>query len=225
MGSALAGAGSGAVSGLGLGPWGALAGALAGGVGGYFGGGGSGDSGGGGLFGGGDQEKRFERFTPEQQQITELLRNILSGQGDQPQGGLLGSMFGEEGFKSFADPAMRMFQEEIVPGIAEKFSGLGAQRSSGFQQALAKSGENLATRLGEVRGQQQQGLLGALLSQIMQPQFHTRYEQGGPSMFAQGLGDLGSLIPQGISAYKDYKGQGAQQGSLIGPRGQITGTF
>lgn len=160
---------------------------------------------GGGLFTRPGEEKRFERFTPQQQQLTDLLRNILTGQGQQPQGGLLGNLLGEGGFESYAQPAIRAFQEQIVPGIAERFSGgfgvpgaASAQRSSGFQQQLARSGEDLATRLGEMRGQQQQQLLGPLLQQIMQPQFHTQYTPGGPTGLATGLGQIAQGLGQGL---------------------------
>ncbi len=142
------------------------------------------------------QERRFERFTPEQQDLTSLLRNLLTGEGDQPTGGLLGDLFGPQGFESFAAPAMKTYQEEIVPHLAERFSQLGAQKSSGFQQALARSGENLAARLGQMRGQQQTSLLGGLLSQTMAPQFETYYTPGGPT----GLSGLLGSIGQGIGA-------------------------
>ncbi len=219
LGGAATGAGMGSIiPGLGTG-LGAGIGGIIGGLSGLFG-----DTGDGLLTRKG-QEKRFERFTPEQQQLTELLRNILSGQGEQPQGGLLGSLFGEEGFKAYSDPAMRQFQEEIVPGLAERFSGLGAQKSSGFQQALARSGENLATRLGEARGRQQQGLLGALLSQVMQPQFNTQYTPGGPTGLSQGLGALAGGIGKGLGQSFGEGGMDFSQsdlgkllGSLFGGR-------
>ncbi len=203
---ALSGAGTGAtigsiIPGLGTGLGAAIGGGI-GGLAGLFG------KSGNGLFTRKGKEQRFERFTPEQQQLTELLRNILSGQGEQPQGGLLGSLFGEGGFDAFAAPAMRQYQEEIVPGLAERFSALGAQKSSGFQQALARSGENLATRLGEARGQQQQGLLGALLGQVMQPQFNTQYTPGGPTGLSQGLSGIAGGIGQGLGQGLGGLGQG-----------------
>lgn len=154
---------------------------------------------GGGLLTRPGEERQFERFTPEQQQLTEMLRNILTGQGDQPTGGLLGSIFGQEGFDAYAQPEMRAYQEEIVPGLAERFTALGGQRSSGFQQALARSGENLATRLGQMRSQQQQSLLGGLLGQVMQPQFHTQYTPGGPTGLASLLGSIGGGIGRGAT--------------------------
>lgn len=213
---ALSGAGTGAtigsiIPGLGTG-LGAGIGGIFGGLSGLFGGSG------GDAFTRKGEERRFERFTPEQLQLTELLRNILSGQGEQPQGGLLGSLFGEEGFKAFADPAMRQYQEEIVPGLAERFTSLGAQKSSGFQQALARSGENLATRLGEARGQQQQGLLGALLGQTMQPQFHTQFTPGGPSGLAQGLSGLAGGLGQSLG-----QSFGGGQGDLSGLLSKLLG--
>ena len=60
---------------------------------------------------------------------------------------------------------MRQFNEQIVPGIAERFSGLGsgAQSSSAFQQALGGAGADLSERLGALRG----GLQGQAANQAL----------------------------------------------------------
>lgn len=46
--------------------------------------------------------------------------------------------------------------------IAERFAGLGALNSSGFQQAGVKAGESLAEKLGALRAQQKGGALQSL---------------------------------------------------------------
>lgn len=48
-------------------------------------------------------------------------------------------------------PAMRQFQEEIVPGVAERFSGMGAQSSSAFNQTMGQQAGSLAERLAAMK--------------------------------------------------------------------------
>lgn len=148
--------------------------------------------------------QKFEAFTPQQTQLQNQLASLLGGEG---QGGVLDRLFGQEGFEEFAAPYKRMFEEQIVPGLAEKFSGgfgapgaASAQGSSGFQQQLARSGEDLMSSLAQIRGQQQFGALPELLQGAMKPSFGTGYTAGrrGP------LADFLSPINQ---AYGNYLGQ------------------
>jgi hypothetical protein len=57
----------------------------------------------------------------------------------------------DEQYKSFEKPIMSQFNQEIAPGIAERFAGMGAMNSSGFQQAMGAAGSNLSERLGMLR--------------------------------------------------------------------------
>lgn len=98
-------------------------------------------------------QERFSRFTPEQEQFQKQILQLLGGAGGQE--GFLGKLLGDKGFDEFAAPYRREFFESTVPGIAERFSNLNAQRSSGFQQALARSAEGLSEKLAGIRGQQQ----------------------------------------------------------------------
>lgn len=201
---------SGAGAGSALGPWGAVGGGALGGLGGIFSGKKEASQGpmgqkGGSFWNTPSTVENINRLSPQQQSLQEMIGNLLTGQGQQPTDGLLGNMFSEKGFKNFSDPALRMYNEEIVPGLAEKFSGgfgvpgaASAQGSSGFQNALAKSGQDLAQGLGEFRGRQQQDMLGNLLTQFMTPQSNQYYQPSGPSGLAQllsslagGLGDAG----------------------------------
>ena len=178
------------------------------------------------------EEKRFDRFNPEQQQVFQMLNNLLSGQGQQP-GGLLGEAYGDKGFDAYADPEIRRFNEQTVPGLAERFSrlGSGAQGSSAFQNSLAQEGSNLSRDLAEMRSRRRQEGTNDLLKQSLQPQYHTRYDPQGPSGSAQafsGLGKAGidALIPALTSLIEEWtkqKGKGKQQGSYIDPKGNITG--
>ena len=129
------------------------------------------------LFGSPGRVEQRPITTPEQQQVMSQLIGALTG------GGVGGGLLGEglqnlqqllsgtpEAAAAFERPALRQFQEEIVPGIAERFTGLGAQRSSAFGQQLAGAGQRLAESLQAQRGGLQQQALSQLLSLLPQTQ-------------------------------------------------------
>ena len=123
------------------------------------------------LFGRGEQQQQLPTLNPQQQQ---LLQQMLSGQGGLGQSPLFGQASSllqgilsgqDQGAAALEAPAMRQFQEQIIPGIAERFSGLGAgaQSSSAFQQALGGAGAGLAERLAAMQSERQTGALGQAL--------------------------------------------------------------
>lgn len=204
------------------------------------------------------QEKRAEKrgpivertnlLNPQQQNYYDMINSIITGQGQQPQGGLLGEVFGEEGFnKAYAEPVMRMYNEEIIPKLAERFSGAfgsgaaSAQNSSAFQQALANQGSQLAQSLGEFRQRQRLGSLSGLTNQLMQRTENINIKQPhAGSGLGQGLVDLGASggskffeeltnwlqTKYGASSNPSKgfgKPMGAPQGSYIDKFGNITG--
>lgn len=57
-----------------------------------------------------------------------------------------------EAFSAFEAPYKRQFEEETIPGLSERFAGLGALSSSGFQQALGQAGAGLSENLAALRG-------------------------------------------------------------------------
>lgn len=99
---------------------------------------------------------RVSTLDPQQKAAFEQLLGMLSG----GRGLQLGQNYLEdilsgspEAFEKFEAPYKRQFQEEIIPGIAERFSGAGAgaQSSSAFQQALGGAGADLSERLASLR--------------------------------------------------------------------------
>lgn len=106
------------------------------------------------LFGSDEAVASTPSLTPRQ----EGLLNSLIGKSQ----GAVGPTFdfltrllsGDESlFEELDAPAIRAFEEQIAPGIAERFSaaGAGSQRSSAFQQQLASAGAGLARGLSENR--------------------------------------------------------------------------
>lgn len=120
----------------------------------------------------------FSTLNPQQQTILQQLLGSMSGQTGNIQenplyqagGSHLQKILGGD-TSAFEAPLMRQFNEQIIPGIAERFSGAGSgsQKSSAFQQALGQSGADLSERLGALRGGLQQNAAGQALGYAQQP--------------------------------------------------------
>lgn len=127
------------------------------------------------------------------QQGSGFLQNLLSGSPESTQ--------------AFEAPAMRQFNEQIIPGIAERFSGLGAgsQSSSAFQQALGQAGAGLSERLQALRSGLQTQALPQALGFAQQP--ISNYS----GLAGLGLGtSTKSFAPKQPSFLESLLGQGAQ---------------
>lgn len=120
-----------------------------------------------------------------------------------------------EATQEFEAPYMRQFNEQIVPGLAERFTSLGAQDSSAFRQALGAAGADLMERLAALRGNL--GLQGSSIGLGYSQLPMTR--QGQQQQYAQNL--LGSsLVPQQMQTDYDRYAQQRQ----LAQRGQVLGT-
>lgn len=126
------------------------------------------------LFGS-DKMKKVDTMTKEQQSILNNLMRMLSPQGQLGQGYQQGLGLQQqymdpnsEAVNQFTQPYMNEFNQQTVPGLAERFSGMGAMggglSSSGFGQALSSAGGNLQSQLAQLKaglGQQAaQSLMG-----------------------------------------------------------------
>ncbi len=112
--------------------------------------------------------------------------------------GLLGKIGQPDysGFDPIAQQATNFYNEELIPSLAERFTGMGggAQNSSAFAEQLRSGASDFAQGLSALRsqhGMQQQGLnnqaIGTLLSGGMNPQYENIYHApvGG---FKQAIG-------------------------------------
>ena len=125
--------------------------------------------GGGGMGGSSPKLKRYETLTHGEKQIhkdilkrinpkaLDILNSPMFQQARNYYQGILGG-----DTAAFEKPLMTQFQQEIAPGIAERFAGAGAMNSSGFQQAMGGAGANLMERLGMLRANLQSGAAGNL---------------------------------------------------------------
>lgn len=158
----------------------------------------------------------------EQSQLFAQLLQGLGGQGGQGGplqaglGNLMGLLSGDQSaLEAFQAPAIRQFEEQTVPGIAERFSsmGAGAQGSSAFGQQLGAAGAGLAENLSAQRsGLQSQALsqLSSLLGLGVQtPTFQSMQipgQEGGLSKLFGGLGTGlglagGAALPGGLAKF------------------------
>lgn len=114
------------------------------------------------LFG---QKGGFEQtpsMNPQQLQLLQQLLGGLGGASQQGMGFLQNLLSGDT--SQFEAPLMRQFSEQTIPGIAERFTGMGAgaQGSSAFGQQMGAAGAGLTEQLGALRGGLQMQGLGQL---------------------------------------------------------------
>ena len=166
------------------------------------------------------QKERVQQLPtkdPQQMNFLKQLLGLLGGQGIQGAGqGLQHYMDILGGDTSaFEAPLMRQFNEEIIPGIAERFSAGGGQRSSAFGQTLGKAGAGLQENLGALRANLKNNAAQSLLGSLSnlgglgtQSTFENIFRPGSSGF----LGNLGQGLGQGLG----QAGVGALTGGMGG---------
>jgi len=157
----------------------------------------------------------FEQVPAMTGQQTQLLNQLLGGLGAPLQSGLgnLAALLGGD-VEAYEAPAMRQFREEIVPGIAERFSGAGAgaQASSAFGQQLGAQAAGLSERLAMQRAAlQQQGLgqLGGLLGYGLGARpFESIYRPETTGFLGAMAPGIGSALGMGLTGGMSKLGKG-----------------
>jgi len=181
-----------------------------------------------GKFFTGTPEKRENVSTlrPEQEGLYEQLIGAGKGAGA---GGAFGTSAdyyrnllsdNSADYNAFAAPALRQYNEEIIPGLSEQFAGMGAGglSSSGFKNAQIQGATDLSERLGAIRANlRQQGAQGlqnigqAGLQNFSQNMVTEPGTQGFLSQIAPALGTaLGSFAGPAGSAIGGMVGNWAK---------------
>ncbi len=142
---------------------------------------------------------QYPTMSPEQQQFQNKILELLGGQ-----------LGGEEGFEQFAAPYQREFQEQTIPGIAERFAGLGGLSSSGFTQSLGQAGAGLNEKLAALQQGLKQKKFQNLLPFAFQQRFHTDVQSGGQNWLAELLGPLLGGMGQGFGSNIGNRGFGGR---------------
>ncbi len=139
-----------------------------------------------GLGGSQGRSQNFNTFTKPQQGVQ---NNVLQ------QVNPLLQKTTQQGFDfgPIAQRARTQFNQQTIPSLAERFTGLNAQGSSAFTQALGQAGAGLDEGLAALESQyglQQQGmnqnLLSSLLHYGLQPSFQSSYFPRQPG-FLEGI--------------------------------------
>lgn len=150
--------------------------------------------------------KQYPTLSKEQIGFQNKLLEMLGGKGGLGEGSAFQSgqnylqqlLSGSpEAMETFERPYLKQFEEQTVPGLAERFGGIGAQSSSAFQQALARAGTDLSENLASLRGGlQMQALPQALqyATSLIPGALHNRFNTGtlggGPGALSQFLGPI-----------------------------------
>lgn len=176
------------------------------------------------LFGSKGHNEQVSTLNPQQQQSLSSLLGGLNGQRDQNPDSLIGQsqrslmdILSNDpmAFKNFERPAMRQFNQEIVPGIGERFSSqFGGQGSSAFRNALLNAGSDLSQKLSEQRSGLQSNARDQIFQQLQQglgtKAFENQYHEGSEG-----------LVPGLLkSAVGGFAGSGGFQYLLGGGKGE-----
>jgi hypothetical protein len=110
-----------------------------------------------------------------------------------------------ETLKQLSAPELRRFNEDIIPGLAEQYSGYGGIGSSGFRNASTNAATDLSERLGAMRANlRQQGAHGLqnIGQQGLQQFDQNVYEPGTPGLLdyaGQAIGNAGTQAIGGFA--------------------------
>jgi hypothetical protein len=154
------------------------------------------------LFGQKSSIQQQSTQNPQQQAMQSQLMQLLApllGQG----GDYLSGLFdmSSEGQDAFAAPFMRQFEEQTIPGIAERFTAMDGQRSGAFGQQLGQAGAGLQENLASLQGQLSQSGLNSLmqlLQQSMSPSLENIYKPGSSGLLGGLLGGVGQAAGTGL---------------------------
>ncbi len=157
------------------------------------------------FFGSKPKTKYQSNLSKEQQPLLQQLIAAIQGQGA---GGAYGSAADyyrdllspdSQTAQAMFAPEMRNFNEEIIPGLAEQFAGMGSGglSSSGFRNAGVAAGTDLQERLANIRAQlKQQGAQGLMNigNQGLQQYGQNTYQPGTQGFLSSAAGGLGSAF-------------------------------
>ena len=123
------------------------------------------------------------------QQTPTMTQGQMGAQNQALQMALQGLQNPYSGFDPIERRELQRYQQETVPGLAERFTAMGGgQHSSAFEQAMRGGGIDLGNQLAALRSQyglQQQGQMQNLLGMGLQPQFENTYMGGQPGLIEQ----------------------------------------
>lgn len=168
------------------------------------------------LFGTPERTEQFQRYNQPQQDV--FGKMLSGGESQLPQiFQYLQQLISQnpEMLKQFQAPARRSFEEQTLPSIAERFTGMGGQNTSAFAQELGAAGAGLEENLSAQRA----GLGDSAIKQLMQILGGGLTRQTDTVIRPGQTGFLQSMAP-GIGQGLGYLGGGGAMGAAsAGMRG------
>lgn len=159
------------------------------------------------LFGKKGKSKQLSTQTPEQEELLKLItEGLTSGEG--PLKDLFGDFDAAAFEKGVSQPALKQFQDEILPQLQEKFIAGNQVLGSGLQRAQAKEATDLQSKLAELmynaQNQQKQNKLQGVQTALGTKATENIYKpgteglvQGAVKGLAQGAGNAAGLAIAG----------------------------
>ena len=161
------------------------------------------------------------KMKPFNKQSLQKLMELIQGGGGLNQSPLYGAgsdflqsiLSGSpEAFAAFEKPYMEQFEQQIVPGIAEGFAGMGtgggASSSSALQQTLAQAGKGLSTNLAALKSGLQMQAAPQALAYSQQPIQNLLQALGLiPGQYYEKPGQ-GGFLQGGLNSFMHGMGQG-----------------
>lgn len=180
-------------------------------------------------MGGGDQMTKIDTMNKGQKtllkQMTDMLNQGSLGQGNQGAINYQRELMdpSSQAVHRFAQPYMNQFNQQTIPGLAERFAGMGAMggglSSSGFGQSLGAAGGNLQAQLAQLKaglGQQAaqslMGQYGNMSNRALSAQPFA-YQQQAPSMAG---GMMQGWAQGGFGGMQGMGGNGGGGGGYTG---------
>lgn len=137
------------------------------------------------LFGKSGKVKQKSTLDKGQQELWDLISEGLKT-GEGPLKDILGQFNQEEFEKGVSQPAIKNFQENILPMLQEKFIGNNQALSSAFGKAKLKAGTDLQSKLAELmyqaQQQQKQNRIGGLNTAIGKQTVENVYKPGSEGL-------------------------------------------
>lgn len=103
---------------------------------------------------------RESQLTPQQEQLQQQLIQGLGGSGPL---GLLGQFNFDNFQRDVGDPLRQQFQQRTVPGIQQRFAGLGQLRGTSSGDTITRAGADLEGQIANLGFQGQQNSLDRIL--------------------------------------------------------------
>ena len=164
------------------------------------------------FFGNKPENKKQNLLTGGQGNFLDMMMQQLSQMGGQ--GGGMGNAMNilqqyldpnSEIYKNFEQPYINEFNQQTIPGIAERFAGAGGGMggglsSSGFGQSLGAAGANLQAQLASMKSGMQKDAVGSMFNQYNQMANQGLGTRSFENQYFPGTGGLVGNIAQGVGA-------------------------